>query len=72
MALTIENQKRIIQFKRGDDNITLTEIPGFTLEDMRKFYAGTYPELATAILDGPTVTQDGVVYSFKTKLGTKG
>jgi len=72
MALTIENQARIIKFKQGDKEIKLKEIEGYSLDQMRKFYAGIYPELTTAILDGPVQSQDGAVYTFKTKIGTKG
>lgn len=72
MALVVEAQERIITLQRGKETVTLKDIPGFSVEELRKFYAGVYPELTTAILDGPKMTQKGAVYHFKTSLGTKG
>lgn len=43
-----------------------------TAEKVRMFYAGKFPELTTAVVEGP-VTSAGISrYTFKRAAGTKG
>ena len=47
--------------------------PNMTPEEVRDVYSATYPELATAVIDGPEDGDKGEqVYSFRRAVGTKG
>lgn len=46
--------------------------PNFTLEQVRDFYANTYPEILNADIDGPAVEGAQQVYTFRRAVGTKG
>ena len=51
MAVTIERLERLFVFngvKLPDPN------PDFTVEQVRDMYVNTYPELATAAVEGPS------------------
>jgi PRTRC genetic system protein C len=41
-------------------------------EQVRDTWAGTYPELATAAVKGPTRDGDVDIYTFERSVGTKG
>ncbi len=58
-------------FKHGsaelpDPNSTLTP------EDVRDVHSIQYPELATAALEGPVTEGDKLVFTYSTRVGTKG
>ena len=40
--------------------------------DVRDIFAGTYPELATAAVKGPTFEGDKMIFSFQAAAGAKG
>jgi len=46
--------------------------PKLTVEEIRSFYWGQYPELATAAITGPEVAAERLRYSFVRAIGTKG
>ena len=46
--------------------------PNFTLDQVRDFYANTYPEILNADIDGPNVEGTQQVYTFRRAVGTKG
>ncbi|MGD7196540.1 PRTRC system protein C [Ralstonia pseudosolanacearum] len=46
--------------------------PRFTLEQVRDFYANTYPEILNADIDGPSVEGTLQVYGFRRAVGRKG
>ena len=46
--------------------------PGFTLEQVREFYATLYPEIINAAIEGPTTAGAKTVYEFRRAVGTKG
>lgn len=46
--------------------------PQFTLEQVRDFYANTYPEILNADIDGPTTEGTLLVYGFRRAVGRKG
>ncbi|WP_405126738.1 PRTRC system protein C [Ralstonia pseudosolanacearum] len=46
--------------------------PKFTLEQVRDFYANTYPEILNADIDGPNVEGALQVYGFRRAVGRKG
>ncbi|MFA5353166.1 MAG: PRTRC system protein C [Thermodesulfovibrionales bacterium] len=41
-------------------------------QEVMESYAEIYPALTTAIVDGPEITDAAMVYTFTTRLGTKG
>jgi PRTRC genetic system protein C len=45
---------------------------GFTLSQVRDFYANTYPEIINAEIEGPKVVGERNVYTFRRAVGTKG
>ena len=45
---------------------------GMTPNEVRDLYSATYPELATASVEGPEIRGDRMVYTFKRAVGTKG
>ena len=46
--------------------------PQFSAEEVRNLYTNTYPELASAAIDGPEAQDDALVYTFRKAVGTKG
>ncbi|CAJ0740877.1 PRTRC system protein C [Ralstonia mannitolilytica] len=46
--------------------------PNFTLEQVRDFYANTYPEILNADIEGPAIEGAQQVYTFRRAVGTKG
>jgi PRTRC genetic system protein C len=45
---------------------------GFTLTQVRDFYANVYPEIVSADIEGPEQLGAKVVYTFRRAVGTKG
>jgi PRTRC genetic system protein C len=69
MAMTIERLERLFVFngvKLPDPN------PDFTVEQVRDMYVNTYPELATAAVEGPTPMNGAMEYTFVRAIGAKG
>jgi PRTRC genetic system protein C len=71
MALQITTLKRSFFIQGKDVNLT-DPGPDMLPEDVRKHYAGTYPELTNATITGPKVEGGKAKYTFKTTVGTKG
>jgi PRTRC genetic system protein C len=46
--------------------------PAFTVEQVRDMYVNAYPELATAAVEGPEATGEGLQYKFVRAVGAKG
>ena len=42
------------------------------IEEVRNLYAGTYPEIATAAIEGPEAVGNKLIYRFTRSIGTKG
>jgi len=73
MALSVTSLERVFKFKNGDVKITLPDPnPDMQPHDVMDFYSHTYPELTTATVHGPEISDDRIVYRFKTTIGTKG
>ncbi|MBZ5490271.1 MAG: PRTRC system protein C [Acidobacteriia bacterium] len=69
MAVIIERLERLFVFngvKLPDPN------PDFTVEQVRDMYVNTYPELATAAVEGPTPVNGAMEYKFVRAIGAKG
>lgn len=74
MALQIEKLKREFNFKDKDGKEKKLPDPGahLTPEEVIKYYAGNYPQLTTAKLEGPKVKDDVQVFSITSQTGSKG
>jgi PRTRC genetic system protein C len=48
--------------------------PGSSMsaEQVRDFYSSTYPEIATAAIEGPEATATALRYTFTRAIGSKG
>jgi PRTRC genetic system protein C len=46
--------------------------PGLSVDQVRDVYSATYPELATAAVEGPETRDGKMVYSFRRAAGMKG
>lgn len=69
MAVKVEKLERVFLFngaKLPDPS------PEFTVEQVRDMYVNTYPELATAAIEGPTPVDGSMQYTFTRAVGAKG
>ena len=46
--------------------------PDFTVEQVRAFYATTYPDITTATLSGPEARNGKMMFTFGRAIGSKG
>lgn len=73
MALEITGLERKFKLNSRGKDVVLSDLnPDASPEDIMRLYCDTYPELASATVNGPDITNDGVYYSFTTKAGLKG
>lgn len=64
---------RTFQMKQSGKALSLPDPnPTFRPESVLNFYSNTYPELTTAKISGPRLTDTAVEYQFDTIIGTKG
>lgn len=69
MAIQVTVLPRRFQYNQ----IELTDPnPAWTPNQVLVFYANTYPELNNSRVEGPEISNQTSVYSFKTSVGTKG
>ena len=69
MTLTVTKMTRIFQFqgvRLPDPN------PEMSVEEVKALYAAQYPELATAVVNGPEAAGDKMRYTFERVIGSKG
>ena len=69
MALTVAKMTRIFQFhgiRLPDPN------PTMSVDEVKALYATQYPELATAVVNGPEAVGDKMRYTFDRAIGSKG
>ncbi|MGB8987178.1 MAG: PRTRC system protein C [Candidatus Sulfotelmatobacter sp.] len=69
MTVKIEKLERVFLFngaKLPDVN------PALSVEQVRDIYVNTYPELATAAVEGPTPVNGTLQYVFTRAVGAKG
>jgi len=69
MALTVTSAKRIFKF---DDKELDDPNSNLSIEEVKKFYAGKYPELTNASISGPKMENDKAVYTLGVSIGKKG
>lgn len=69
MAVKIQKLKRVFMF-----NGAKLPDPGseLSIEQVRTAYAAHYPEIATAVMEGPEPVGGELRYSFAREIGTKG
>jgi PRTRC genetic system protein C len=46
--------------------------PNLTVDEVRDMYVATYPDLATAAVEGPSPVAGAMQYTFTRAVGTKG
>jgi len=73
MALEITSQKRVFEITHEGEDLELSDPnPQMSVEEVKKFYAGKYPELTNASVSGPKMKNDSAVYSMSGNVGKKG
>lgn len=71
--LTATPLPRVFIHTENNEEIRLTDpAEKLSVEAVLNFYAGTYPVLTTAKIEGPQIQNDEIVYRFVSTLGTKG
>jgi len=71
--LVVSSLPRKFSIKQNGKAVDLPDPnPGFSPEAVLNFYSNTYPELTTAKISGPRLTDTGHEYSFDSVIGTKG
>ncbi|WP_031501124.1 PRTRC system protein C [Bryobacter aggregatus] len=69
MPLIITKMTRLFTFngiRLPDPN------PNMSVEEVKALYSAQYPELATAVVNGPEAVGDKMRYSFERAIGSKG
>jgi PRTRC genetic system protein C len=65
--------ERKFTYKRGTVNHDLPDPnPEMTPQEVKKFYAARFAELANASVEGPVNKDNVLTFSFTTNIGTKG
>lgn len=59
------------EFKYGQLVLQDPDI-NMTPDQVKEFYASSYPELTQSVIEGPDYKEDTVEYTFKKAVGTKG
>ena len=69
MKVKVEKLERVFLF----NGVELPDpSPDFTVEQVRDTYVNTYPELATAAIEGPSPINGTMQYTFTRAVGAKG
>jgi PRTRC genetic system protein C len=69
MPITVTKMTRLFLF----NGIRLPDInPSMTVDEVKALYAAQYPELATAVVNGPEAVGDKMRYTFERAIGSKG
>ena len=69
MALTVTKMTRVFQFngiRLPDPN------PEMSVDSVKALYSAQYPELTTAVVNGPEAVGDKMRYTFDRAIGSKG
>lgn len=69
MPITVTKMTRLFQFngiRLPDPN------PNMSVDEVKALYAAQYPELATAVVNGPEAVGDKMRYTFERAIGSKG
>jgi PRTRC genetic system protein C len=69
MTVKVEKLERVFLF----NGVKLPDpSPNFTVEQVRDTYVNTYPELATAAIEGPSPIDGTMQHTFTRAVGAKG
>ena len=69
MAVTVTKMTRVFQFngiRLPDPN------PEMSVDNVKALYSAQYPELTTAVVNGPEAVGDKMRYTFDRAIGSKG
>jgi PRTRC genetic system protein C len=69
MPISITKMTRLFTFngiRLPDPN------PSMSVDEVKSLYSAQYPELATAVVNGPEAVGDKMRYSFERAIGSKG
>jgi len=73
MALQVEGLNRVFVRQHGGKTTELPDPnPAMPPDKVAAHFAGHFPDLATAGVTGPEIKDDKAVYTFTTRVGTKG
>ncbi|WP_075259063.1 PRTRC system protein C [Herbaspirillum camelliae] len=67
----MQTEELIREFKYGSVKLA-DPSSSFSLTQVREFYANHYPELLNADIEGPEMTGNRQIYTFRRAVGTKG
>ena len=68
-----ENDAKVLPRKFKYDNLLLDDIDSNAEpEEIMASYSENYPALTGGHVEGPELTEDALIYTFVTKIGTKG
>lgn len=67
----MQSEELIREFKYGSVKLA-DPSSAFSLTQVREFYANHYPELLNADIEGPEMTGNRQIYTFRRAVGTKG
>jgi PRTRC genetic system protein C len=69
MSITVQTLTRAFTF----NGVSLLDPgPEFTPEEVKDVYAAQYPDISTAVIEGPEMKGDVAEYKFVRNVGTKG
>ena len=69
MAIAIQQLVRTFTF----NGVELPDPgPEFSVEEVRDMYSAQYPDISTAVIQGPEMKGDVAEYKFVRNVGTKG
>ena len=66
--MAIKELERVFYY----DQMRLEDMPGLTPQQVMEEYAEIYPELAQGVVEGPDLTEEGAIYTFRKAAGVKG
>ncbi len=69
--MTIETTELVRTFRYNSVDLP-DPGPQYTAEQVRDFFAATYPEIVSAAIEGPEEKDGKLVYTFRRAVGTKG
>lgn len=71
--MTVTSLPRVFIHTENNEEIKLADpSEKLSIEAVLNFYAGTYPILTTAKIEGPQIADDEIIYRFVSTIGTKG
>jgi len=73
MPIKKESLKREFTIEQKSGKVSLPDPdPNMTPDQVMQFYSNTYPELVTSSCQGPVYKNNGMTFTFKSTVGTKG